>query len=77
MPVLQVRNIPQELFDKLVASAEAERRSLTQQTIVLLEKALRQEEDTRRRKEALQKLTTRGYLWKEDAAQMVREDRDR
>ncbi|MBK7335329.1 MAG: hypothetical protein IPJ00_03850 [Saprospirales bacterium] len=77
MPVLQVRNIPQEVCDKLVASAEAERRSITQQTIVLLEKALRQEEDTRRRKEALQKLTTRGYSWKEDAAQMVREDRDR
>ena len=77
MPILQVRNIPQALFDKLVASAATERRSLTQQAIVLLEKALQLEEAERRRREALQKLQAHEYKWDVDTAQLVREDRDR
>ena len=39
MPTLQIRDMPQELYDRLVESAEINRRSLTQQAIVLLEDA--------------------------------------
>ena len=40
MPILQIRNLPQELYDKLKASADASRRSLNQEAIVLLERGL-------------------------------------
>ena len=42
MHTLQIRNIPDELYNKLVASSEESRRSLTQEAIVLLEKAVNQ-----------------------------------
>lgn len=40
MPTLQIRNIPEELYLKLIESARASRRSLTQEAIILLKKAL-------------------------------------
>ena len=44
MPTLQVRDIPQDLYDDLKARAAAEKRSITQETIVLLTTALRASE---------------------------------
>ncbi len=40
MPSLQVRDLPEHIYQKIVQLADAERRSITQETIVLLEKAL-------------------------------------
>ena len=40
MPTLQIRNMPQELYDNLKDSALTSKRSLTQEAIDLLEKAL-------------------------------------
>lgn len=40
MPALQVRDLPQDVYDDLKAQAEQEHRSMSQQTIVLLQQAL-------------------------------------
>lgn len=40
MPALQVRDLPQDLYDKLKYRAEREHRSLAQQTIVAIEEHL-------------------------------------
>lgn len=37
MPALQVRDFPQGLYDKLKLEAEAEHRSLSQQTVAIIE----------------------------------------
>ena len=76
MPTLQVRDLPKELYDKLVASASAERRSIAQQAIVLLERALQMEEFKLRRAEVLNRLMSRPKLPEFDPATLIREDRD-
>ena len=40
MPSLQVRDLPEHIYQAIVERAKAERRSISQETIVLLEKAL-------------------------------------
>ncbi len=40
MPSLQVRNLPEYIYRKLVEKATSEHRSIAQQTIILLKKAL-------------------------------------
>jgi len=40
MPTIQIRDVPLELYNKLIESAEKSRRSLTQQAIILLEEAI-------------------------------------
>jgi plasmid stability protein len=43
VPALQVRDLPDHLYRKLVEKAAAEHRSIAQETVVLLEKALEME----------------------------------
>lgn len=45
MPLLQVRDIPEELYEKLSQVAQSENRSIAQETIVLLRKALNYNEE--------------------------------
>jgi plasmid stability protein len=40
MPVLQVRDLPQEVYHKLVDRAKRERRTISQQATVILKEAL-------------------------------------
>ncbi len=40
MPFLQVRNIPEELYEKLTQTAKADKRTIAEETIFLLRKAL-------------------------------------
>lgn len=42
MPTLQIRDLPQDIYDDLVLSPEENKRSITQQAIVLLESAFNQ-----------------------------------
>lgn len=81
MPLLQVRDIPEDLYEELSRVAAAENRSIAQETIVLLRKALNlQQERYARRKRILQEIkemkfeNTDGFP---DPAQLIREDRDR
>jgi hypothetical protein len=79
MPTLQVRDLPQELYNKLSYLAEKEHRSLAQQTIVLLKEGVegRLDNQSRRRKllESFKGLgvDTSGLPGPEE---MIREDRD-
>ncbi|MEJ6949441.1 hypothetical protein [Natronospora cellulosivora (SeqCode)] len=50
MPSLQVRDLPEHIYQKIVQLAETERRSITQETIVLLEKALEIEKHNKERR---------------------------
>lgn len=81
MPILQIRNLPQELFDELKASAAASRRSLNQEAIVLLEMGLRKvTPDPRGAKDRLlRQLLSMGdtpCITGDDAVEWIRKDRD-
>ena len=79
MPTLQVRDLPQEIYNKLNYLAKKEHRSLAQQTIVLLKEGIenRLDNQTRRRKlfESFNGLgiDTTGLP---TPADLIREDRD-
>lgn len=45
MPALQVRDLPQDIYDRLVLSAERDHRSLAQQTTYILEQHLQYADD--------------------------------
>ena len=82
MPTIQIRNLPTELYDKLKASAAKSRRSLTQETIHLLEQQLNVDMTSilvKRQKlhRANQELTSAKTLAMEDVVQWIREDRDK
>lgn len=53
LPSLQVRDLPEHLYQEIVQLAEAERRSITQETIILLEKALKIEKQNKERRQHL------------------------
>ena len=82
VPTLQVRDIPDPLLQELKARAEAARRSLTQQVIVELERAVKNSELNERR-EVLQWMQETPFFSKRgrrkpiDFAALVRKDRDR
>ncbi|MDR2047960.1 MAG: hypothetical protein LBP69_00750 [Treponema sp.] len=80
MPLLQVRDIPGELYEKISRIAHVQHRSIAQQTIVLLENGLNITEERRgRRKAALQeidKLTIENPEQFPDPAELIRKDRD-
>jgi hypothetical protein len=81
MPLLQVRDVPEELYQKLAQVAESEHRSIAQETIVLLKKALGlQQERVARRQAVLAEIKAaalgNGKKFS-DAAELIREDRDR
>lgn len=81
MPLLQVRDIPEDLYEKLAAVAKAENRSIAQETIVLLRTALKLTgERIARRREVLQELSEmnlKNPVGFPDPADLIREDRER
>ncbi len=81
MPLLQVRDVPKELYEKLSQVAEAENRSIAQQTLVLLKKALDfKEERLARRRRVLEEITSRKVPNVDafpDPVALIREDRER
>jgi len=84
MHTLQIRNIPEDLFRKIKKSAKDSRRSMTQEAIVLLDKALSDNNHSKdhlqqRRKLAEEVAKSRKLTEKEAklAIRWLREDRDR
>ncbi len=79
MAALQVRNMPDDLYKKLVLMAKKDHRSIAQETIVVLSAALNNPAHTKERRQALMK------KWKikpntshyEDPVTLIRADRDR
>lgn len=81
MATLQVRDVPEHIYHRLAELAERERRSLAQQTLVVLAKGLEVEIDPKaRRREALRRASlidrnlTKGLP---SSVKMIREDRNR
>lgn len=80
MPILQVRDLPNEIYVRLVRLAEQEHRSLAQQTIVLLEEGIAARMPGRNRR----RVVLDGFTGLEvragdvtDPAGLVRADRER
>lgn len=82
MATLQIRKLPAHIYEALKASAEKERRSLSQQAIIALAKGLDLLTDYRdRRKEVLAEIKADWGRWDHfadvDVTQWIREDRSR
>ncbi len=80
MRTLQVRDLPEDVYTRLKSLADKEHRSLTQETIVLLEEAIQERSASTDRKRALlEKDDPLGLEGKRvsDPVILVREDRDR
>jgi len=80
MPVLQVRDLPEHLYNKLKTSASREHRSLSQEAIVILARGLEMpEKDPKSRRAALieQKKSSPKHKTFTDPVSLVREDRNR
>ncbi|GHU66757.1 hypothetical protein FACS189447_08200 [Spirochaetia bacterium] len=81
MPLLQVRDCPQELYETISQVAEMENRSISQQTIALLKNALNLTQERKlRRKSVLQRIKNLNFKNTDafpDPAKLIREDRDR
>jgi hypothetical protein len=81
MPLLQVRDMPEDLYKTLAEIAEQDNRSIAQETIVLLKKALNYRESRQsRRKRILNEIYSNPIKDVEsfpDPATLIREDRER
>jgi len=81
MPLLQVRDMPEDLYEKLSQIAEQDNRSITQETIVLLKKALNYKESrVSRRKRILGEIRKNKIEHSNefpDPSILIREDRER
>ncbi len=53
MPTLQVRDVPEHIYEQLVARAKRERRSISQQAVVSLAEGLGAELDPREKRRRL------------------------
>jgi hypothetical protein len=80
MPLLQVRECPEDIYRKITLVAKNENRTIAQQVVVLLEKSLGQKESNiERRTQLLAKIESRkisNELKDIDAVALIREDRD-
>ncbi len=81
MPTLQVRNLPEHIYRKLVERAKAKRSSIARETVYLLQKSLDMDEHKREQKDILinkmlQSPLPNGDLLP-DPVLMIREDRNR
>jgi hypothetical protein len=82
MPSLQVRDLPEHVYRKLVDKASLEHRSIAQETIVLLEKALGMEIKKKlRRKNLIQKILRTAPIADPrdlpDPVELIHQDRSR
>jgi len=81
MPLLQVRECPEDIYRKISHVAKNENRTIAQQVVVLLEKGLgQQESNIERRKRLMEKLQNRQIssdIKVMDPVSLIREDRDR
>lgn len=81
MAMVQIRDLPEHIYDALVQRARAERRSLSQQAVVTLARGLDLDVDFReRRREVLRRIKQRDnsvYANLPDPVKLIREDRER
>jgi len=85
MPLLQVRDFPKEIYEMLKIRAQRERRTIAQQTIVLLKDSLEENEvekiktNKERRRKILERINSREIPQAAkdfDVVKSIREDRE-
>lgn len=82
MTTLYVRNFPERLYRRVQELAAAQQRSLGAQAVVLIDRALQQEDLKTRRSRALDSIarrrrTLRSPIGAADSLSLLREDRER
>ena len=80
MPTLQVRDLPDEVYNQISYLADKEHRSLTQETIILLKEGInRRIGDKERRRKLLDKMSDLHIDGSKypDPVDLIREDRER
>ena len=82
MPSIQVRDLPEQIYNKIKNNAQKDHRSLSQQAIVTLKKGLGIDENHKERRRILvDQIMSRRVDFDiaklEDPVNLVREDRDR
>jgi len=81
MPLLQVRDCPEDIYKKISIFAKKENRTIGQQVISILEKGLQIEQpNIQRRLALLEKInnrTVKTEVNKIDDVELIREDRNR
>jgi len=81
MPLLQVRDCPEDIYNRIAKEAKKERRTIAQEILTLLEKGLGQEQSNiERRRKILEKINARDIpnrVKEIDPVVLIREDRDR
>jgi hypothetical protein len=78
MPILQIRDVPDDVYQRVTAAARAEHRSLSQQAVIALRRALDADVPDRRAS-VVRRLRASGRCLPAGAADpvsLVREDRD-
>jgi plasmid stability protein len=82
MPSIQVRDLPEEIYNKIKNNAQKDHRSLSQQAIVTLKKGLGIDENHKERRRILvDQIMSRRVAFDiaklENPVNLIREDRDR
>ena len=81
MPLLQVRECPEDIYKKITLLAKKQNRTIAQQVVVVLEKGLGQEQsNSERREHVLERIAGRiisNDTKVLDEVALIREDRDR
>jgi Fe-S cluster biosynthesis and repair protein YggX len=81
MPLLQVRDCPEDIYAQISQRANAERRTIAQQTLVLLEKGLEKaESDIERRRRVIREIEAQDIpeeVRAIDPVKLIREDHNR
>jgi plasmid stability protein len=80
MPILHVRNVPEDLYERIKQQAAARNRSISAEVITLLERAV--EQPLRSQREILEGIQRRRYFQPStsgapDSTTLLREDRSR
>jgi hypothetical protein len=79
MPLLQVNDFPQELYEKISTAAEKEDRTIAQQTIFLIQESFNQEKANKERRRMLIEKCRKRIIPDEakaiDVVKLVREGR--
>lgn len=79
--LLQVRECPEDIYEKIAITAKRQKRTIAQQTVALIEKGLGQEESNLERRNRLlsriEKRTIAAKAKTVDAVALIREDRER
>ena len=81
MPTIQVRNLPEHIYRKIVERAKAKRSSITSETIYLLQRSLEMDENKCEQRLALIKVMENNQMPDADTltdpVTLIRENRDR